>query len=278
MHLRRVITGLIALPIFLTGILWEYGDWFTAVIVFCCFFAAREELRSMLGVRKSKSLKIWQNILAFLFLLFTVNHNIYSLVALSFLFYWGSCWISIQRSIQNARLEIAAHGLLLIYILFPLACFVYLRSLEYGSTYLFFLLGVACFTDIGAYYGGSMFGKHKLAPVISPKKTWEGSVFGTLLTVLVVLFTAWIQSRYANQTLWLDTPHQYLEVILVTIVMSVVGQIGDLHESAMKRDANIKDSGSPLTGHGGFLDMMDSMLWIGPTMFVYTFLRFVVIH
>ena len=115
-------------------------------------------------------------------------------------------------------------------------------------------------------------GRTKLAPQISPNKTWEGAVAGAGLSVVMVLLTAVYQSVFLGYTLWYSRPHQYLPVLFLTVVMSAVGQTGDLCESAMKRDAGVKDSGSSFTGHGGFLDMMDAMLWIGPAMLVYVIL------
>ncbi|MDX9755812.1 MAG: phosphatidate cytidylyltransferase [bacterium] len=274
MHTRRIITSLIALPIFLTGIFWSHGDWFTAFVAFVAFAFAREELYSLMQAKKRVTLRLWQNGLAFCFFFFTVYHNVYALVTLTFLFFWGSSLITNGKTVAGCRNEIATHALLMLYLLFPLACFVYLRSIPSGPMYLFFLLAVACFTDIGGFYGGKFLGKHKLAPIISPKKTWEGFVCGALLSALIIGVTGYIQSRFDDQILWLPLTHGYLEILLVTILMSIVGQIGDLCESSLKRDAGIKDSGSALTGHGGFLDMMDAMLWIGPTMFVYVFIRF----
>ncbi len=215
---------------------------------------------------------LWQNLLAILFLVFAVLHMIPALIIITFLFFWGSCLISMSKAIEGSRDEIAIHGLLLIYLLLPISSFVYLRSIENGPAFLFFILCVACLTDTGAYYGGKLLGKHKLAPIISPNKTWEGAIAGTALTTAIILLTAYGYSIAQGNTLWLSGPHRYGHIIIITIFLSAVGQVGDLCESAMKRDAGIKDSGTMDTGHGGFLDMMDSMLWIGPAMFVYSIL------
>ncbi|MBD3265533.1 hypothetical protein GF373_02590, partial [bacterium] len=75
MHTRRIITGLGFIPIFLVGILWEYGDWFTAAVVSLCFFAIREEMYSLMGIKRDNTLMLWQNVLAVLFFIFTVTHN-----------------------------------------------------------------------------------------------------------------------------------------------------------------------------------------------------------
>ena len=271
---RRVITSFIFLPIFLIGIFWKYGDWFTAVVISFSFFFARTELYSLMVVPRRKTLLVWQSLLAVLFFFCTVNHNLSALILLSYLFYWGSCMITNYKTVDGSRHEIALHSLLLFYVLIPLDCFVFLRTLDNGPAYLFFLLAVACFTDIGGYFGGRAFGKHKLAPAISPNKTWEGSITGSLLSIGVISITAFIQNSYTGKILWLNGLIHLPELLAVTLIASIIGQIGDLSESAMKRDAGIKDSGSSLTGHGGFLDMMDAMLWIAPAMFLYVMIRF----
>lgn len=271
---RRVITSFIFLPIFLTGIFWKYGDWFTAFIISLSFFFSHAELYSLMLVPRRKTLMIWQNLLSLLFFFCTVNHHVATLILLLYLFYWGSCAITNYKTVDGSRLEIALHSLIIFYVLLPLDCFVYLRTLENGSAYLYFLLAVACFTDIGAYFGGRTFGKHKLAPRISPNKTWEGSFSGSLLSITMIALTAYIQYLYCGKLLWLDGLQNFPELLVVTLVASIIGQIGDLSESAMKRDAGIKDSGSALTGHGGFLDMMDAMLWIAPALLLYVIIRF----
>jgi phosphatidate cytidylyltransferase len=267
--MRRIITSLIIVPFFLIAILWSYGPWFAAVVAGLFFVLGRAELYSLMGIPPKRSLYIWQNLLALLFLFLTVQPRVPSLIALAFLFYWGSCAITLRFPVKGCRNEISTHGLSLVYLLFPLACYVYLRTFPYGPAYLFFMIAVAIFTDVGAYYGGKTFGRNKLAPEISPNKTWEGSVIGTLSACLIFMGVVALQSLWQGVSLWIPEPHQYLHILGVTIIMSIIGQVGDLFESAMKRDAGIKDSGSQLTGHGGFLDMMDAMLWIGPAMLVY---------
>jgi phosphatidate cytidylyltransferase len=270
--LRREITGFIALILFLVCVLWSYGIWLTVVVASAAFFFAHEEIYNLFSIPRSLPLIFWQNLLAVLFLVCAVLHMVPSLLIITFLFFWGSCLISMSKAVKGSRYEIAIHGLLFIYLLLPIACFVYLRSLEHGPALLFFTLSVACLTDTGAYYGGKLLGKHKLAPILSPNKTWEGAIAGAALTTAIILITAYGYSIFKGNTLWLSGPHQYGHIIILTIFLSAVGQVGDLCESAMKRDAGIKDSGTMDTGHGGFLDMMDSMLWIGPAMFVYSIL------
>jgi phosphatidate cytidylyltransferase len=138
-------------------------------------------------------------------------------------------------------------------IALPAATLCYLRSFSAGSV--LFLLGLVWICDSCAYYGGSRWGRHKLAPVVSPKKTWEGSVFGL---VGATLFGA------AAGTWWLLPELGPVRGALAGAVASTAGQVGDLVESMWKRGAGVKDSGTFLPGHGGFYDRIDSLLFAGP--------------
>ncbi len=113
--------------------------------------------------------------------------------------------------------------------------------------------------DIGAYYVGRPFGKHKLAPRVSPKKSWEGSTASVVTSVLVG--TLYLQRFIPGVPLW--------HAIALTIAANIAGQFGDLAESAMKRGAGVKDSGAILPGHGGFLDRVDSTLFALPVVYAY---------
>lgn len=112
-------------------------------------------------------------------------------------------------------------------------------------------------TDVGCYYAGTRFGKHKLAPVISPNKTIEGSAGGAICAITGALIVG-----YSIGVEW------YLSVI-AGLICTVFAQIGDLCESLIKRDAGVKDSGNSLPGHGGFLDRTDSFVFTIPVMFYF---------
>ena len=120
-------------------------------------------------------------------------------------------------------------------------------------------------TDIGAYYVGSKFGKIPLCPVVSPKKTVEGALGGSLFAILVALLIG-----YLINLAW------YYSLIAGCLI-TVFAQLGDLSESLIKRDAGVKDSGTALPGHGGFLDRVDSYMFSAPVAY-YFFKYFVVSH
>ncbi|WP_147532132.1 phosphatidate cytidylyltransferase [Bacillus marasmi] len=136
--------------------------------------------------------------------------------------------------------------------------FIETRDAQSGLTYIFYALFIIWATDSGAYFIGRAFGKKKLWPEISPKKTVEG-FFGGIASALVVALLFVIFTDISSSTaVW--------KLFLITTVLSVSGQIGDLVESAIKRHYQIKDSGHILPGHGGILDRFDSLLFVLPFM------------
>lgn len=138
-----------------------------------------------------------------------------------------------------------------------------LRTQPRGGLLLTVVILIPVITDIGAYFFGKLFGKHKLAPVVSPRKTWEGSIGGTVCTIVLLLLAIWLPGR--NGYVRINT--RYLVNYL--LIASCVSQLGDLTFSAIKRIAGIKDYGTLLPGHGGILDRFDSLLPVIPfTVFV----------
>ncbi len=128
------------------------------------------------------------------------------------------------------------------------------------------LIAIAA-SDTAAYFTGRAIGKHKLAPRISPKKTWEGSI-GGILGAMICMGVLWAL-RHNFQ--WYSYPDWPLAIyLLLGAVLAIVGQIGDLVESQLKRDAGLKDSGALIPGHGGILDRCDGFLFAGPILYYIT--------
>jgi phosphatidate cytidylyltransferase len=131
-----------------------------------------------------------------------------------------------------------------------------IKGLPEGTALLFYLLLVISFSDIFAYFGGKRFGKTLLAPSISPKKTWEGSFFGVVGGGLVgAVFGELTMSMF------------WLYGLLLAMLLAVVGQLGDLVESKIKRLCDVKDSGTLLPGHGGILDRIDGHMLAAPVFY-----------
>ncbi len=129
----------------------------------------------------------------------------------------------------------------------------------------------AWITDSGAYFTGRAFGKHKLAPHLSPKKTVEGSLGGIISCILCSLLYIWILNTIFSYSIFDE--HNYLYITIISVIASIVSQFGDLALSAIKRDFGIKDYGNILPGHGGILDRFDSTLFAAPV--VYYILCFI---
>ncbi|MGK0673251.1 MAG: phosphatidate cytidylyltransferase [Halothiobacillaceae bacterium] len=143
-----------------------------------------------------------------------------------------------------------------------------LRNLPDGPLWVLATFMVVWVADSAAYFSGRCFGRHKLAPAISPGKTVEG-VVGALVAVLLVGWVAHTVDPYANLPL--------LSWLLLLFAVTLISVIGDLHESQLKREAGVKDSGSLLPGHGGMFDRVDSLLAAAPLM-AFGLLKLGVLH
>lgn len=132
------------------------------------------------------------------------------------------------------------------------------RKLTYGFYCLVMAIAACCATDVMAYLTGKTFGKHKLCPTVSPNKTVEGSIGGIAGAVLISLLAGWIMEKTASVDI------HYPLLILYALLVSVIGQFGDLSMSAVKRCFCVKDFGTLFPGHGGILDRFDSLLFVAP--------------
>ncbi|HAS82260.1 MAG TPA: hypothetical protein DCS43_06200 [Verrucomicrobia bacterium] len=138
---------------------------------------------------------------------------------------------------------------------------------ETGRMMVIYLVAVVKFSDVGAYFSGRFLGRHKLCPRLSPKKTWEGFVGGTLSS-LVVSLLFW---HFANAQLG-HLPLSLLNAVVLGLILPVIGVLGDLFESLLKRRAGMKDSGTLIPGMGGVLDVLDSLLFGAPVLYAYAVL------
>ncbi len=133
-----------------------------------------------------------------------------------------------------------------------------------GLWLVFYLIVVIKFTDIGAFFVGRSVGRHKLIPRISPNKTWEGFIGGVATGLLASLGVFFITGGYFGVITM-----QIQDAIILGILLPVLGTVGDLAESMLKRAANSKDSGRLLPGMGGALDLLDSLLFGAPALYIY---------
>lgn len=135
------------------------------------------------------------------------------------------------------------------------------------------VLASAWMSDTGAYFAGVKFGKHKLAPLISPKKTIEGVVGGVIVAMLSLLAAGYLYTLYTARILGITIEINYLYLALISPLLTAISIIGDLSASVIKRQFGIKDFGKIMPGHGGVLDRFDSVLLVCPV--VYFLMRWV---
>lgn len=146
-----------------------------------------------------------------------------------------------------------------------IGCLLLIRDVpEFGFWAVMAVLFTVFAADTGAFFVGRAFGRHRMAPAISPKKSWEGFVGGVVAAVLVAFLVL-----YRDRDEFLTIP----EMLVLGLVIALASVLGDLFESAVKRDLEVKDSGRVLGGHGGMLDRLDSLLWAGPAAY-FTILAF----
>jgi phosphatidate cytidylyltransferase len=168
-----------------------------------------------------------------------------STMVLAFILHW------VAETRQSATIAIASTVLGATWIGLGLGHLLLLRDIpEDGKLATFTVLLAVWAGDIGAFFAGRLIGRHRLAPTLSPGKTWEGFLFGAAATVFVAFVALYKQD-------YLSIP----ESILLGAVIAVAAPLGDLFESALKRDMQVKDSGRILAAHGGVLDRIDSLLF-----------------
>ncbi len=263
MHLKRWITALIALPLFILLIFKGGSLLFTLFIAAVASITLWEYFRI---VFHGHSPEVPLPFLIFAYLISTVmiltvqSQGFKIVAALLVVNLIGVAVMSIFRfkTSQDAPVVAAKQAFGVLYIAFFLSFAVLLYNSAHGAHLLFMVFVVVAAGDTGAYYVGTYLGRNKLCPAVSPKKTIEGSIGG--LVVGLVLGTAY-------KLLFLPSI-SLAACVLFALIVGVVGQIGDLFESLFKRVSGIKDSGTLLPGHGGFFDRIDALLFALPTAYL----------
>lgn len=251
--ITRIITAILGIPIVFFALL--QGGVIFNLLTFIISLIAIYEFYKIINLQ-DKVILIFSYIFSIILLLLQLNLDVTIFLVL-FLFSFAIYIRIINFSHTKLKeLSLITWGILYIYL--PLYYLKELRNLEKGLEIVFFLLILTWLTDSGAYFSGWIFGKNKLAPNISPKKTVEGAIGGTLLAVVgAIIF---------HSLFPLGDP---ILITLFSFIGSIFAQIGDLFESAIKREYNVKDSGRILPGHGGILDRIDSLLFLIPMAYLF---------
>ncbi len=260
---QRVITSVIAMPVILAFV-WLGGWWGFAAAIIAVILSVYE-LHTMMLHEGYHPLIVVSFALSILFLvaamlpqqrliLLEIGLSAALLVTLPLFFF--------RKKLEGAMVDWSLTLAIPVYLGWPLSVFLLLRGSQVGISPGFWwvltvFLGVWGF-DTAAFFAGHFFGRHKLAPNISPAKTWEGAAGGLILSIAAALLLT---------TLPLGVPW-YL-AILLGILIGIAATLGDLAESLIKRQTHVKDSGQIIPGHGGILDRVDSLLFAVIVVFIF---------
>lgn len=271
--LVRIITGLIAIGLFVPVCIFSYTVAFPIVIGLLCLIGVYEMARC-LGFDKKYLITVPMYIIAvglpifryYISYIFNGGPNSSFLACTAILLFGMLIYILAYVMLKKNTVKLSE--ILTFYAMFVyiVGCFSSMVLIRYSGNgkymYLLAFLG-AWVCDTFAYFVGKFFGKHKLIPEISPKKTIEGSIGGIVFTVgAFALYALIVNSIFADANL------SYLKLCIFGFVLSIVSQVGDLIASSVKRQNDLKDYGNLFPGHGGVLDRFDSVMLTAPTLYV----------
>jgi phosphatidate cytidylyltransferase len=259
--LPRILTIIVSVPVIVACT--YYGGWGFFVLVTALAVLSLNEFYSLMhkkGYSPSYTVGMIATVFFTWFTTYTLKHPHWEPYATGILttaiiitFSAGIFLKKAQDSTVNASITLLG----ILYIGWLFSYLILIREMTLHGAYLFFLIIAVWTCDVTAYLVGTYFGRVKLSPYISPKKTVEGAVSGLVVSVIA----AAIFSRLIDMSL--------MHGIILGFVIGIVCQISDLVESLIKRDAGVKDSSNIIPGHGGFLDRMDSFILTAPIMYYY---------
>ena len=261
---QRILTGIILAVVVVTAALAEDVFWISLLLSAGLLFAAAELFKLMLKIPRWLIL-----VLACGFaLLFWLSINVLNSVVVQVQTLVGAgVWMVIALSLRFYRhhgqwsllVRVLLLGLVLDLLWICVHGLLYLHQVH-GGPMLLFLLSLVAVADIGAYFSGRRFGRHKLAPAISPSKTWEGVVGGLLASLVWIGIVCGLSEPMTEE----GFPMPLIWVFAAGVMTAAMSIVGDLLESVIKREAGVKDSGTLLPGHGGVLDRIDGVIAASP--------------
>jgi phosphatidate cytidylyltransferase len=273
--MKRILTGAVLIAVVFALIAFNL-PWLIAAVSALLALLAALELRT-LTAKANAPVPLWWMVLAIvLFFLNSATGWIDSLAVVATLTLILFTANTFRSPLERVLPETGAGLLLLLYVAYPLALIPRILAAEDGTALLLFLFLTVWCGDIAALYVGRNLGRRKLAPAISPNKTWEGSVasvFGSVaFGMALILLGDWF-SRHNSPFTRLHTTWPWWSFVLLAVLLNVAAQIGDLAESALKRGVGVKDSGTLLPGHGGVLDRIDALLFAAPVLWLVLLLH-----
>jgi len=263
--MKRILVAALAIPVLLFLTFWNVVLPFKLVVVASLILALLEYLQ--LAYEDRIKPQRTEGIVSLLFILLPLIYkSVFTWTEetglLAVLFFLNLSFLWSQRTIKRMIVTVSVTFFGVAYFGFFGRYFFHLRELPNGAWLLLWLYISTWAYDTGGYFAGGLWGKHKLAPEVSPKKSWEGCIGGFALS-LIGLYLLWQFVPPYSQIFNLT------DVVILALLLSFFGQIGDLVESVMKRSLSAKDSGSFFPGHGGVFDRIDSLLFNAPVFYFY---------
>lgn len=218
-----------------------------------------------LGLKKGvKPLRFWGYTVVVAIILNAYFHFT-DFQVLSIIIVLSTVLIELFRNKGSAILNLGTTFLGIFYVGYFISAIIEIREYftvpyyDRGAYMIFAVMASIWICDSAAFFGGISLGRHKMFPRVSPKKSWEGAVFGFVFAVAAML---------AARSLFL-TFLTFDDALILGVIVGTIGQMGDLAESLLKRDAGVKDSSNLIPGHGGIFDRFDSLIAVAPLVFVY---------
>lgn len=265
---QRVISGVVALAI-LAVVLFLYETIFFNIAIAFIGVMAVFELLHATGYIKSKLVLAFSLIYALIVPFFSTM-DVRGIPFWTTLGYFCALFATLlvfHLKVQFEEIAIAFFISLVVPV--ALSVVVLMRDrYEHGLFYTFLICIGAWVADTGAYFAGRAFGKHKLAPLISPKKTVEGAVGGVLVSALCLMLSCWGYQWAVSYFFHEQVTILWFHAVWIGMLCPVMGIVGDLMASVVKRQTGIKDFGKIMPGHGGVMDRFDSFLMVAPTLYL----------
>ncbi len=265
---QRIVTAAILIVILFAALFFYYTPVFNVIVSIICMMATYEILHAY-GLLQNIPLSIVNFVFSALVPFFMISGFSRYVMPITFVYVIAQFIVVIADSKRVMVSQVATMFFTTFVTSFAFSTIAYMKVVhpQHSMFYCFIMFIAAWITDSGAYFTGRFLGKHKMAPYISPHKTWEGAVGGVAASTAGAIIAGFVyQAICAANGMAVDI--HFVPLALTGCAASIIGELGDLSASCIKRQCKIKDFGSIMPGHGGILDRFDSLMFVAPFVFL----------